>query len=101
MSDKNEYRKLLDEVEQHLNDATNSAIRDRITLRDAVCAFFFSERAKGASLDDVLQSVEAVLKRAEARSGRVNGYAELARQLIDWCTQMPEPGQSATPVGLV
>ena len=90
MTDKNTYRVLLDEAEKLLTDATDTAITDRVALRDAVCAFLIAERAKGTSVNAVQQSVEAILKRAELRVGKMNGHTELARQLVVWCMQSIE-----------
>jgi hypothetical protein len=89
MTDKNEYRSLLAEAERHLSGKTNAAANDRIKLRDAVCAFFAAERARGISIGAVQASVEKILLRAEAGAGhRADGHRELARQLIDWCVRL-------------
>lgn len=86
-----EYQELLAEAEELLSDRTNEAIHDRIALRDAVCAYLESERSQGVSLEVIRQSVEGILKRAEARAAGGNGsdgQRELAQQLIDWCVQL-------------
>ena len=85
MSDKNEYRNLLDQAEKLLTDATNAATHDRIELRDAVCAYLAAEQTKGSSIESVRNSVEAILIRAEVRVGKLNGHKELAKDLVDWC----------------
>lgn len=87
MTDKKEYRNLLDEAERLLNDATNSAVKDRIALRDAVCAYLIAERDKGSDIESVRSSVEAILIRAEVRVGKLNGHKELANELVDWCME--------------
>lgn len=87
MTDKNEYRVLLDEAEKLLTDATNAAIRDRVALRDAVSSYFVAEQRKGASIEAIHDSVEAILSRSEARVGKTSGHAELARDLIEWCLE--------------
>ena len=85
MSDKNEYRRLLAEAEKLLTDATDTALIDRVTLRDAVCDYFAAERSKGNSVESVRNSVEAILIRAEARVGKLDGHKELAEELVNWC----------------
>ena len=92
MFNKNEYRVLLAEAEKLLADSTNKAIKDRIELRNAVCAYLDAERKRGASLPTVLHSVEAILERAEVRAGSTNGHRELAKQLIDWCLELDNQG---------
>ena len=91
-----EYQELLAEAEELLSDRTNEAIHDRIALRDAVCAYLESERAQGVALEVIRQSVEGILKRAEARvagrDGR-DGHRELAQRLIDWCVQLVQTPQ--------
>lgn len=85
MSDKNEYRRLLAEAEKLLTDATDTALIDRVALRDAVCDYFAAERNKGNSVDSVRNSVEAILIRAEVRVGKLDGHTELAKELVNWC----------------
>ena len=89
MTDKNEYRSLLAEAERHLSGRTNAAANDRIKLRDAVCAFFVAERARGISISAVQVAVEKILRRSEVGAGyRADGHRELAQQLIDWCVKL-------------
>lgn len=85
MSDKNEYRRLLAEAEKLLTDATDTALIDRVALRDAVCDYYAVERNKGNSVESVRNSVEAILIRAEVRVGKLNGHKELAQELVNWC----------------
>ena len=96
VTNKREHEALLAEVEKLLSDA-DTAIKDRVALRDAVCAYFTAERANGASLESIVTSVEDMLDRAEARaSGRINGHdgqRELAQQLIDWCIELDRMGK--------
>lgn len=72
-------------------------MNDRIALRDAVCAYYVAQRGTGTPLGTILQSVEEILDRAEARvaGGPVdgNGQDELARQLIDWCLELDRTGK--------
>ena len=88
LTDQNHYRVLLAEAEKLLTDSATKALRDRIQLRDAVCAYFRDERSKGVELGVILLSVESILKRAEARAGMTDGTHELAQQLIDWCLEI-------------
>lgn len=90
MTDKNTYRVLLDEAERLLTDATNTAIYDRVELRDAVCAYLFAEQRKGSSIASVRGSIEAILIRAEVRVGKLNGHKELAKELVEWCLEQDE-----------
>lgn len=96
VTNKKEHEALLAEVEKLLSDA-DTAIKDRVALRDAVCAYFAAERERGESLDSIVTSVEDMLDRAEARaSGRINGHdgqRELAQQLIDWCIELDRAGK--------
>lgn len=78
----------MSEVEEFLADSTSEALADRIELRDAVCAYLLAEQAKGVQLKKVLKSVEAIIERAMARTGEIDGHKELAQQLIDWCVAL-------------
>jgi hypothetical protein len=93
VTEKYEYRVLLDEAEKLMADATNTALRDRVELRDAVCAYLDAEQAKGSSIELVRSSVEAILIRAEVRVGKLNGHAELAKDFVDWCLERASRGK--------
>lgn len=96
MSENNEYRALLAEAEGVVSDRTESAIHERIALRDAVCAYLVAERTRGVPLDVIRYAVQGILKRADARTGNGDGsdaLRELARQLIDWCVAAAQPPQ--------
>lgn len=80
-------RRVLAEIEKHLGDATNDAARDRIELRDAVCAYVVDQHSRGITLAVIVGAVEDILKRAEKRVGGVSDVTELTRLLIDWCIQ--------------
>ena len=87
MSRKKPDQALAAELEKLLTDA-DTAIKDRIALRDAVCAYCKAERANGISLEKILISVTEILERAEARVTGIegqDGQHELARQLVEWC----------------
>lgn len=91
MADKTEYHTLVAEAEALLSSSTNAAIRDRISLRDAICAYLAVERAGGSSIEMVLKTVEEILKRAEdtvAAAGGMDGHQQLAQKLIDWCIEL-------------
>lgn len=92
MTEKNNYRVLLAEAERLLTDATNTAINDRAELRDAVCAYAAAEQVKGSSIDSIRNSIEAILKRAEVRVGKLDGHKELARDLLHWCLEQSGSG---------
>jgi hypothetical protein len=89
MSRKKPDQALAAELEKLLTDA-DTAVKDRVALRDAVCAYCRSERAKGITLERIRISVTEILERAEARlTGieRKDGQHELAQQLVDWCVE--------------
>ena len=92
MDKPNEYRTLLAEAEKLLADSTNDAIKDRIELREAVCAYLEAEQKRGTSLSAILESVEGILDRAAGRLGDVDGYQKFAQQLIDWCIELYRKG---------
>lgn len=92
MTDNERYQSLSTEITKVLADRTDAAIRDRITLRDAVCAYVTAERARGKTLKSILRTVKEMLRRAEeaaatATDATVERDNELAQQLIDWCTE--------------
>ena len=90
VTEKKEYHALLAEAEGLLSERTNQAIHERIALRDAVCAYLAAERSLGVPLEVIRESIEGILKRAEARLSGGNGsdgHRELAQQLIDWCVR--------------
>lgn len=81
---------LAEELDKLLTDA-DTALKDRIALRDAVCAYYDGEKANGVPLERILMSVTEMLDRAEERVTGVegqNGMHELAQQLIDWCVEL-------------
>ena len=87
-----DQRTLLIEINTVLSDRTDAAINDRITLRDAVCAYVDAERARGSTLKSILQTVKEILRNAEDAGASPINTAEhpgngLARQLVDWCME--------------
>ncbi len=104
---KYEYRRLSAEIDAVLSDQTNAAIKSRITLRDAVCAFVIAERARGTTRKSVIKTVKGILKEAEERAapaGEKTEYVEngLSRQLVDWCIEFhrQQPVTIAAPAKL-
>lgn len=89
MTDKKDYQTLLAEAEAFLSNETSAALSDRITLRNAVCAYLAAEQARGTPIETVRATVERILERAEERIGSgapgSDGHRELAQKLIDWC----------------
>ena len=83
--DDNIERRVLAEAETFLGELTDAATRDRIELRDAVCAYFVAQRSLGAGVESIVDAVEVILRQAEKRNGVTNDSKELARQLVDWC----------------
>jgi hypothetical protein len=97
---KEEYRTLSTEIGNALSDRTNAATSDRITLRDAVCAYVAAERATGTTLDSVIQRVKDILRKAEEEAASATDATErrddgLAQQLVDWCTEFHRTAQLA------
>lgn len=87
-----EYRTLSTEISKVLSDRTNAATIDRITLRDAVCAYVAAERATGTTLHSVIQRVKEILKKAEEEAASATDATErrddgLAQQLVIWCME--------------
>ncbi len=95
MADKTEkeYRTLLTELNRVLTDRAHAATGDRITLRDAVCAYVAVEQARGTTLESVIQTVEAILRKAkEAAVGGADSTdrraGDLAKELVAWCLDL-------------
>jgi ElaB/YqjD/DUF883 family membrane-anchored ribosome-binding protein len=87
-----EYRTLSTEISKVLSDRTNAATSDRISLRDAVCAYVAAERATGTTLHSVIQRVKEILKKAEEEAASATDATErrddgLAHQLVVWCME--------------
>ena len=82
---KPEYGTLLAEINNALAEKTNTAVSDRIILRDAVCAYAAAEYARGTPLETVIQTVKEILGNAE--KGANAAADELAQQLVDWCRE--------------
>ena len=92
MADQKDQRDLLAEAEKLLSRRTNAATRDRIRLRDAVCAYFDAERARGVPAEVVEATVAQILLHAEGRAGNSgDGNRVLAQQLIEWCLSLDQP----------
>lgn len=94
-----EYRRILTELNRTLFDSTESATRDRINLRDAVCAYIAAEQARGTSLGKITQIVKDILAKAEdAATGAAAPIGlcddDLAQQLVDWCGEFYSAGEA-------
>lgn len=95
MTEKKQNHDLLAVLER-LFSVANTAVGDRIVLRDAICAYYNAERANGTTIEKIVESVEEMLDRAEARAagrpaGR-DGQRELAQEYIDWCIKLDRLG---------
>jgi hypothetical protein len=101
MSDKKEHLALLTELSTALSEKTRMAIASRIALRDAVCAYVAAETTNGVSLENLIQTVKKILRRAE--KGAANTSDELAQQLVDWCVEFHRSAGAVVPgpVGLL
>ena len=82
-----EYWTLLRQLAAELSERTNAAGRDRIALRDAVCAFVAAEHARGTPLGSVIVTVKKILREAEEKNATAAASDELATQLIAWCRE--------------
>jgi hypothetical protein len=76
---------LLGELSTVLSDRTETAVADRIALRDAVCHYVEAERSRGTPLAVLIGTVNEILRQAEPDSYNVPD--ELAEQLVEWCRQ--------------
>lgn len=102
---KNEYVRLSGEIDAVLSDKTNPAIKARINLRDAVCAFVEAERERGTTRQSVIQTVKEILKEAEHRAIPVyvqteGSESQLSKQLVDWCIEFHRKERIAPAVQL-
>ena len=91
-----EYRRLLAELTAAVASRTRQAAADSIALRDAVCAYVAVEHARGARLEEIVETVTEILVKAENEWGHSD--SELAQQLVDWCHEFhPDGAGSETP----
>ena len=81
------YWTLLSQLARELSERTDAAGRDRIVLRDAVCAFVAAEHARGTPLPSVIHTVKKILREAEEKTTSAGANDELATQLIAWCRE--------------
>lgn len=89
------YSTLLGQLAEVLHERTEAAARDRIVLRDAVCAFVAAEQARGTPLSGVILTVKRILREAEDQSTPAVATDALAAQLIAWCREFH---QAAVPL---
>jgi predicted transcriptional regulator len=94
MTDKptREHQSLLAHLDKVLTDKTQTAIADRILLRDAVCEYVSVEQARGTPLRGILAAIKEILRKAE--KGSVKATDALARQLINWCLEFHRPAEA-------
>lgn len=100
MADKTEkeYRTLIAELNRVITDRAHAATGDRITLRDAVCAYVAFEQARGATLESVVRAIEAILGKAKEAAAAGSVWTDrpedgLAQQLVDWCVEFLGNGE--------
>lgn len=85
MTEGDSYRALLDQLSTALSEKTQTAITNRIALRDAVCEYVASEKLNGTPLTKVIETVKAILRDAEEVASTASDA--LAQQLVDWCIE--------------
>ena len=78
--DKKNSATSLGQVNHALAIGTKAAIRDRITLRDAICAYLAAEQARGTPLAHITQTLIDVLKKSDKDTAD-----ETTREFVDWC----------------
>lgn len=100
MADKTEkeYRTVLTELNKVLSDRTGAATSNRITLRDAVCAYVAVEQARGTTLKIVIETLKEILREAEQVAASATAATErrdddLAQQLVAWCLEFVAAGR--------
>jgi hypothetical protein len=99
MTDKKAHRALLDQLGTVLSEKTQTAITNRIALRNAVCEYVASEKVNGTPLAKVIEAVKAILRNAEEAASTATD--ELAQQLVDWCVQFHKATGQLAPVAPV
>jgi hemerythrin len=77
------HRKLRTAFNAVVSARTHAAIDDRVSLRDAVCAYLAAEQARGSTVESVVQTVKEILRKAE--DGAADTHDELAEHLVDSC----------------
>ncbi|MDQ6872449.1 MAG: hypothetical protein M3037_10630 [Gemmatimonadota bacterium] len=82
-NNKSKLETSLAELNNVLSVRTDAASGDRIALREAVCAYFLAERARGTPLIDFTRTLRQLLRKAGDGGPRVADA--LALQLVDWC----------------
>ena len=70
----------LAQVNHALAIGTKAAIRDRIVLRDAICAYLAAEQARGTPLAHITQTLIDVLKKSDRDT-----TDETTQEFVDWC----------------
>lgn len=80
-----EYRVLLSELNTVLSERTETAVANRIALRDAVCRYVDAEQSRETPVSTIILTVKGILRDAEPDGAGVPD--ELAEQLVEWCRQ--------------
>ena len=85
MPDNNESKleTSLVQLNRVLSEKTDAASAYRIALRDAVCAYFAAERARGTPLIDFTRALRQLLRKSA--DGGPGAADALALQLVHWC----------------
>ena len=99
MTHKKARRALLDQLSTTLSQKTQTAITNRIALRDAVCEYVASEKVNGTPLTKVIETVKGILRNAEEVASTASD--ELAQQLVDWCLEFHRAAGLLAPVAPV
>jgi hypothetical protein len=86
------HHTLFVELNNVLSEKTQTALDDRVKLRDAVCAYVAAEQARGTTLATVIRTVKEILRQAEETATTVaveteRRAKELAHQLTAWCVE--------------
>ena len=95
---------ILDEkLASHFAQALGGAVDSLRDLRESVCSFVEAERARGTSLDEVIERVSTMLEKArKADPSRAaltpeSAAAErkLAKEMVNWCVDsyIPAPAR--------
>ena len=83
-------------------EALGGAVDSLRDLRESVCTFVEAERARGASLDELIARVSTMLGKARgdgpARASLTPEEAaaerELAREMVQWCIDSYAPAKA-------
>jgi hypothetical protein len=73
--------------------AVGGAVESLRVLRESICMYVETERARGTSLDVVIAKVSTMLERVRHHSAETDGIVpdptpaerELAKEIVSWC----------------